>query len=99
MQAVALEPALDAAERRQDPIEPEPERGAGVLRIVVVEGRGAGHFEIETALVSWIVGAVAGPAILRVVGRRARADEREAVGVVVRVEEVRELVGRLGDAQ
>ena len=59
----------------------------------------AGHFEIETALVPWIVGAVAGAAIVGVVGRRARADEREAVGVVVRVEEVRELVRRLGDAQ
>ena len=35
--AVALEPALDAAERRQDAIEPQPERGAGVQRVVVVE--------------------------------------------------------------
>ena len=38
-----------------------------------------------------VVGAVAGAPIVGVVGRRARAEERQAVGVVVRVEQIGQL--------
>ena len=61
-------------------------------RVVVVERRGVpATSSREAALVPGIVGAVAGAPIVGVVRRRAEAEELEAVGVVVRVEQVGEL--------
>ena len=55
---VVLFHTLDAAERRQDPIERKTERCAEVLRVVVVECRSALDLEVETARVTGIVADV-----------------------------------------
>ena len=83
---------LDPAERRQDAIEWKAQGVAQVLHVVVLENRGALNLEVETARVPGIVGAVSGPPIFGVVGRRARTDERQAVGIVMGIEKIGELV-------
>ena len=67
--------------------------------VVVLENRGALNLEVETARVPGIVGAVSGPPIFGVVGRRARTDEREAVGIVMGIEKIGQLSRGLRDGE
>ena len=96
---VTLEAALDAAERGQDAIEGQPQRGADAQGVVVVERRRPVDFDGEAARVSRIARAVAGAPIVGVVARRARPHEREPIGVVMRVEQIGELRRGVGDGE
>ena len=93
---VALEAALDPAEGRQDAVEGQPQRRAHAEGVVVsLQHRNGGDLEGEAPLVPRIVGAVSGSPVLGVVGRSAGTHEREAVRVVVGVEEIGQLGGCL----
>ena len=85
--------------RGLDPCEGQAEcrahaRGVGRLGRVGVDG-----FQCEAALVPRIFGLVVGAPRIGVVGRRPRPQKRETVGVVVRVEQIGQLVGGVGHAE
>ena len=86
--------AADAREHRRDIRARQPERSAEALRVRLRIERhvDCAGLRREAALVSRVLGAVARALGRRVVRRRAEAQELQAVGVVLRVELLAELL-------
>ena len=99
---VALAGAGDAPERRLDPRRAQPERGtevAGAARRAQFRcagGGGLGPLDRKGLLAAAVAAGVAGALGAAVVGGRARREERQAVGVMVGVEQGGQSVGAVG---
>ena len=91
----------DAAEHRHDRRRGNSERGADAHRIGlrVERRRVGGDLDGVAALVRRIVVGGGGAALVGIVGRRTEVEEFEPVGVVVRVEQVGELLGGVGGGE